>query len=129
MLRANSNLGTLKNLYTDACVKFSVLTNDVHKASLMILGTVLFFTAGADTASAGQGSYGDACNKLLLLIEGAFGALIAAAAGVAAIVAAALGGFKMAWSLVVVSIGSFVLRAYISLFNGECGGGGGGGFN
>ena len=61
-----------------------------------------------------------ACSRLLAYMETGFGALVAAAAGVGAIVAAAVGGFKAAWSLLVVSIGAFILRAYITLFNAGC---------
>ncbi len=87
---------------------------------LMIFGIILLYSGTTELAHAGQGSMGMACNKMLMMIEGAFGALVAAVAGVAAIVAAAMGGFKMAWTLVVISVGSFILRSYISLFNGEC---------
>ncbi|MFN8391907.1 MAG: hypothetical protein U0136_16580 [Bdellovibrionota bacterium] len=61
-----------------------------------------------------------ACSRLLAYMETGFGALVAAAAGVGAIVASAVGGFKAAWSLLVVSIGAFILRAYITLFNAGC---------
>lgn len=61
-----------------------------------------------------------ACNKLLQYIEGSFGSLVATAAGIGAIVAAAVGGFKAAWCLLVCSIGAFILRAYITLFNRAC---------
>ncbi|HMO17831.1 MAG TPA: hypothetical protein PKA63_06950 [Oligoflexia bacterium] len=123
-----SRILTCKEMYTNLCIGCSVRMSDVHKATLMLFGTVLFFAAGSDNAWAGRGSFGVACNKMLALIEGAFGALVAAAAGVAAIVAAALGGFKMAWALVVVSVGSFILRAFITIFSGECGIGVGVGF-
>jgi hypothetical protein len=112
---------TYKDTYNALCIKACVGMTDIHKAMLFLLGGVIFLTAGADNAHAGFGSFGEACNKMLLLIEGAFGALVAAAAGVAAIVAAALGGFKMAWALVVVAVGSFILRAFITIFNGVCG--------
>ncbi len=121
VMKIKNKLNMVKDIFTNGCVAASVRTTEGHKALLFLLGTVLFFTAGADSAHAGMGSFGMACNKMLLLIEGAFGALVAATAGVAAIVAAALGGFKMAWALVVVAIGSFVLRAFITIFNGVCG--------
>jgi hypothetical protein len=120
-MNVNKRVKTMRDFFNTACICVSVKATDVHKAMLFLLGTVLFFTAGADTAHAGFGSFGEACNKMLLLIEGAFGALVAATAGVAAIIAAALGGFKMAWALVVVAIGSFILRAFITIFNGVCG--------
>lgn len=109
----------IKNVYANSCLKAYFLS-DGQKAAISILGIAAVLFASPENAHAGAGTYGQACNKMLGLIEGAFGALVAAAAGVAAILAAALGGFKMAWSLVVVAVGSFVLRAFISLFNGVC---------
>ena len=111
------------------------LMNNAH-AILFFGGIMLLYGGLQDLAMAyvGGGTYSGACNGILSLVEGAFGALITAAAGIGAIVASAVGGFKMAWSLVVVAVGAFILRAYITLFNGYCndGGfgvdGGGGGF-
>ena len=88
------------------------------------LGIALLYGGTLELAHAGYGSYGQACDGILQLVEGTFGALVTAVAGIGAIVASAVGGFKMAWSLIVVSVGAFVLRAYITLFNGTCGGGG-----
>lgn len=113
----------ISSVFNNICITLSVKINETHKALLLLLGGGLFFLGGIENAHAGVGTFGQACNKMLLLIEGAFGALVAAAAGVAAIVAAALGGFKMAWALVVVAVGSFVLRAFITIFNGVCVGG------
>jgi hypothetical protein len=95
------------------------------EALLFLLGMALIYTGGSSLAHAGSGSYGEACDGILLLVEGTFGALITAAAGIGAIVASAVGGFKMAWSLIVVAVGAFILRSYITLFNGNCGGGAG----
>ena len=56
--------------------------------------------------------------NLFKLIEGAFGALLVVGAGIGAIVAATMGAYKAALALLVVSVGAFVLRAYVSLFFG-----------
>ena len=79
--------------------------------------------------AAGGGPHGDpsaACDRILGYIEGGFGSLVAAAAGLAAIIAAAVGGFKAAWALLVVGVGSFIVRSYITLFLSPCGGSGSG---
>jgi type IV secretory pathway VirB2 component (pilin) len=114
--------------------KCSVLLADFRKLTyrhndtiLFVLGLSLLYAGGSSLAHAGSGTYGQACNGILLLVEGTFGALITAVAGIGAIVASAVGGFKMAWSLVVVAVGAFILRSYITLFNGDCGGAAGGG--
>ena len=110
--------------YRENCIKGSMKIGEQaekHADKFMFLfGLVLLHSAGADFAFAGSGTYSAACNGVLSLAEGTFGAMVTAIAGLAAIIASALGGFKAAWSLLVVSVGSFILRAYITLFNGEC---------
>ena len=56
--------------------------------------------------------------NLFRFIEGAFGALLVVGAGIGAIIAATVGAYKMALSLLVTSVGAFILRAYVSLFFG-----------
>ncbi len=106
---------------TVATVKSASYMQKHANLVLFTFGIVLIYGAGADIAHAGRGTYADACNGLLSLVEGTFGAMLTAAAGVAAIIAAAVGGFKFAWSLLVVAVGSFILRSFITLFNGDCG--------
>jgi hypothetical protein len=49
-------------------------------------------------------------------LEGSFGALILAASGIGAIMSAAFGQYKAAFSLMAVAVGSFILRSLISTF-------------
>lgn len=86
-----------------------------------VIAAALFF-GGASEAFAGgnSGTPLTACSQLLQYIEGGFASLVAAAAGLGAIVAAAVGGFKAAWALLVVSIGAFILRTYIGVFLAQC---------
>ena len=49
-------------------------------------------------------------------LEGSFGALIMTASGVGAIMSAAFGNYKAAMSLLVVAVGSFILRSLVSTF-------------
>lgn len=60
----------------------------------------------------------NAVGNLLMLIEGAFGALIMVVAGLGAIVAAAMGAYRAAVGMLVVAVGAFILRALVSLFFG-----------
>jgi hypothetical protein len=57
-----------------------------------------------------------AVNAVMTYLEGSFGALIMAAAGVGAIMSAAFGQYKAALSLMAVAVGSFILRSLISTF-------------
>lgn len=64
--------------------------------------------------------YFAACNFLLGFIEGPFGALVTVGAGIGAIIASSVGGFKTAWTLIVVAVGAFILRAWVTLFFAAC---------
>lgn len=120
MLPIKSQIFLINKAFNQSCINLVFAPTKIQRVLLFLTGVILLASAGVDNAYAGSGTFGGACTKMLLLVEGAFGALVAAVAGVAAILAAALGGFKMAWSLVVVSIGAFILRSWIRLFQGEC---------
>lgn len=55
-------------------------------------------------------------NAIMLYLEGSFGALVMAAAGIGAITAAAFGGYKASLSLMVVAVGAFILRSLMATF-------------
>ncbi len=84
----------------------------------------------ADNAHAFEDQkYIDVCKKAMDYLEGDFGALLTALAGIGAIIASAVGGFKVAWSLIVVAVGCFILRNFIlggangegvGFFEGKC---------
>ena len=114
----------INECYDKICVGSVVKTRQFFEkhanVCLFFFGMILLYAGSADIAHAGRGTYAEACNGVLSLVEGTFGAMLTAIAGIAAIIAAAVGGFKMAWSLLVVAIGSFILRSFITLFNGTC---------
>ncbi len=74
--------------------------------------------AGGGAAISGNSV--QACSRTIGYLEGGFGTLVASSAGLGAIIAAALGGFKAAWALFVVSVGCFILRTYLTLFLTGC---------
>jgi hypothetical protein len=57
-----------------------------------------------------------AVSTLFKYLEGSFGALIMAAAGIGAILSAAVGQYKAALSCMVVSVGAFILRSFMTTF-------------
>jgi len=57
--------------------------------------------------------------NLFAMIEGAFGALVMVVAGLFAIIAAAMGSYRSAISMLIVALGAFILRALVSLFFGQ----------
>jgi hypothetical protein len=68
---------------------------------------------------AGQATYNDdriaeSVDVILLYITGSFGALVMVSAGIAAIISSAFGQYRAALGLLVVALGSFILRSLIS---------------
>jgi len=106
-----------------AAARFSP-TEKQAQAILFILGvTILVFglTHGADAQWSGTTKYNDArianaVNAILTYLEGTFGALVMAAAGIGAILSAAFGQYRAALSLMVVAVGAFILRSLMSTF-------------
>ena len=91
--------------------------------SLLVIGIQEIAQAGSATTFS-RAEYNPeliqlAVGNLFALIEGSFGALIMVVAGLAAIIAAAMGSYKAAVSLLVVAVGAFILRALVSLFFGD----------
>ena len=59
-----------------------------------------------------------AVGNLFMLIEGSFGALIMVVSGIGAIISAAMGAYRAAVGMLVVALGSFILRALVTIFFG-----------
>ncbi len=57
-----------------------------------------------------------ASNAILSYLEGSFGALIMVVAGLIAIISAAFGQYRAAISCLVIAVGAFILRSFISTF-------------
>lgn len=106
--------------YEKACYAASDWVLDHSSIAMLVVGVALLSLGMTNLAHAQHGNPGDACGNLLQFIEGGFGALVAAATGIGAIIASAVGGFKTAWCLLGVSVGAFILRSYITLFNTHC---------
>lgn len=88
---------------------------------IAILGFGLSHEVSAQIGREAEIQYNDtrisnAVNAIMTYLEGSFGALIMAASGVGAIMSAAFGQYKAALSLMVVAVGSFILRSLISTF-------------
>jgi hypothetical protein len=101
---------------------FETRRESLAQYTLLLSGLVLLLSGSTEFVLAYDGSkYLDLCNGFVGLAEGGFGAMLTAIAGVGAIVASAMGGFKMAWGCLVVSVGAYILGAYIQLFFTGCG--------
>lgn len=82
--------------------------------------------SGVDVALAEPGyddgaKFKEVCSKTLgYLADDGLGALLASAAGLGAVIAAAMGSFRAAWGLVVISVGAFLLKNYVELWFQPC---------
>ncbi len=94
---------------------------------LFVAGVFLISWAGSEPANAMRAvNYNDqrlveAINAILLYLEGSFGALVMVCSGVGAILSAAFGQYRAALGLLVVAIGSFILRSFMSTFFNDVG--------
>ena len=103
-----------------------VAPTEAHARAVLFIAGVSLLALGlsADVVAQitpGAMAYNDekvsnAVNAIMLYLEGSFGALIMAASGIGAIMSAAFGQYKAALSLMVVAVGSFILRSLIGTF-------------
>ena len=95
-------------------------------AGVAVLGLGLSHDVSAQIGGQAAIQYNDdrinnAVNAIMTYLEGSFGALIMAASGIGAIMSAAFGQYKAALSLMVVAVGSFILRSLIGTFFNDVG--------
>ena len=91
---------------------------------LFLLGVGLLSVGlidGATAQSGGTITYNDqrvtnSINAIMTYIEGSFGALVMISAGIGAILSSAFGQYRAALGLLVVAVGAFILRSFVSTF-------------
>jgi hypothetical protein len=116
---------TIKTRYTSACQamgKKNSPSSTTIQLGLFMLGVALITSGIALDASAQyafKANYNDAriaesADVIVTFINGAFGALIMVASGIGAIISGAFGQYRAALGLIVVSVGSFIVRSLIS---------------
>ena len=116
-------MGRVNDLYIEAGVKLLFLFKDRKSLLLVVKINILFLvlTLSQQNAHAYEGArYGKLCSMILQELAGDMGSMFASIAGVGAVVASAMGGMKMAWSLVIVSIGAYLLETYQELWFDQC---------
>jgi len=117
-------LSQIKAKYTEICRKTSsksTPSSETVQMGLFILGVVLISTGITMDASAysAKANYNDAriaesADVILTFLNGAFGALVMVASGIGAIISGAFGQYRAALGLMVVAVGSFIVRSLIS---------------
>lgn len=88
----------------------------VFGVGLLTFGLYTKAMAGGDTPEFNDDRISDAFDRVLTFLEGSFGALIMVAAGLGAILSSAFGQYKAALGCLVVAVGTFILRSFISTF-------------
>jgi hypothetical protein len=118
----------IKNASVEIAQKIAaakVAPTEAQARSVLFIAGVALLALGLSVDVTAQGftqtTYNDekianAVNTIMTFLEGSFGALIMAASGVGAIMSAAFGQYKAALSLMVVAVGSFILRSIIGTF-------------
>ncbi len=90
--------------------------------SMLFLGGLALLFAGLSSpaeaynpiANFNDDRVAEAADVIMTYIHGSFGALIMVCSGIAAILSAAFGGYRAALGLLVVAVGSFILRSLVS---------------
>jgi len=122
------------NSFTRSCQSISIFLSNLAPRSPRRQNQILFL-AGITLIAVGlcepgyavrTTTYNDqrlveAINAILSYLEGSFGALVMVCAGVGAILSAAFGQYRASLGLLVVAIGSFILRSLISTFFNDVG--------
>ena len=124
----------VKSAHLSLCQRVGALsvapTEKQARIALFLLGVGILSLGLSHEVSAQFGktqtTYNDAkianaVNAIMAYLEGSFGALVMAAAGIGAILSAAFGQYKAALSLMVVAVGAFILRSLISTFFNDVG--------
>jgi hypothetical protein len=98
------------------------------QVALFVLGVVLLTTGLSSFSMAAYADpdslttyyndqrIADSVNAILTYLEGTFGALVMAAAGIGAILSSAFGQYKAALGCLVVAVGAFILRSFLGTF-------------
>lgn len=122
-------INKIKSIYKNTCCYIGAMkvapTKGQMQICLFILG-LFMLTCGVGLEAIAQPEAGmegiqteritAASEKLLKAIQGPFGALIMIVAGIFAIVMAAMGKYAVAMSLLVISLGAFILRSIVGTF-------------
>ena len=131
MSRIKNITNTISSLYTSTGQKLGALVHSPSKqhfqVALFVFGLVVLAVGSEWHAEAQRNiNYNavrltQATNGVLLYLEGSFGALVMVASGIGAILSSAFGQYKAALGLMVVAIGSFILRSLMSTFFNDAG--------
>jgi len=122
---------SIKEKYVEVCQKIGAMkvapTSKTANTAMFLFGITVFTVGLARVAHANElaseapGVYddtrmGEAVALMFRYMEGTFGALIMTAAGFGAILSSAFGQYKAALGLLIIAVGTFILRSFITTF-------------
>ena len=101
---------------TEKQARLALFVAGVAILGLGMMHDVTAMDGGKTVTTYNDDKIANAVNAIMTYLEGSFGALIMAASGIGAIMSAAFGQYKAAFSLMAVAVGSFILRSLIGTF-------------
>ncbi len=121
-------------MFLDVCIYLAVTLREKRELFSALVPVAVFFLfmpgeVFAHTPFSGydDGLFKKACSGILKYQDGSgsdgLGSLLTAVAGMGAIISAAVGGFRVAWALLVVSVGTYILGDFIRSpfgYSGKC---------
>lgn len=126
MIPYQTCLRSARTRYLSACQKTGTFLGSYQKegtqSALFLMGMLLLvFGVGGEAIADRSIHYNatrvtEAVNAVLLYLEGSFGALVMVCAGIGSILSSAFGQYRASLGLMVVAIGSFILRSILSTF-------------
>jgi hypothetical protein len=109
-----------RDMCVDAYCSTKNFINKHGNLCLFIMGTFLLVVGLTSLSMANLTGWDARINvaicKIFAFLEGGFGALVMIVAGLLAIVTAAMGAYKAAMACLIVAVGTFILRAAVTLF-------------
>lgn len=98
-----------------------VAPSSTQLQSMLFVGGLALLCAGLSSpaeaytpvANFNDDRIAEAADVIMTYVHGSFGALIMVCSGIAAILSAAFGGYRAALGLLVVAVGSFILRSLV----------------
>lgn len=120
---ADSAIGAMRRV----SIELAAPSKSQTQLCLFLFGCLLLVCSSATDSEAARtirynaAGPNEAVNALLLYLEGSFGALVMVCSGIGAILSSAFGQYRASLGLMVVAIGSFILRSLMSTFFNDAG--------
>ena len=116
----------IHEFFREICIRIGAMRTapsaNFSQALLLLVGLGLISLAMTSGAGAQEATnyddqlLTDSINYILTYMEGTYGALIMACAGVLSVLSAAYGQYRTSICMLIVAVGSYILRSFIGTF-------------